>query len=138
MLKTIWRLIRTAVIVFGVLLSFFAVLEMLRAYQTLYNFHPVAGYIFAAVVIGLLVWLVVYVWGNMAVFPKPLNPPKIADCAAASDRRLKKYLQYLKRFLLRLIANPNLSDDDRVQITEALSKLQNQTAFDRSGLPVAD
>lgn len=132
MLKTIWRLIRTAVIVFGVLLSFFAVLEMLRAYQTLYNFHPVAGYVFAAVVIGLLVWLVVYVWGNLAVFPKPLNPPKIADCAAASDRRLKKYLQYLKRFLLRLITNPNLSDDDHMQITGALSQLQNQTMFDRA------
>ncbi len=104
---------------------------MIRAYQTLYAFHPVAGYIFAAVVIGLLVWLVVYVWGNLAVFPKPLNPPKIDDCAAASDRQLKKYLRYLKRFLLRLIANPNLSDDDHAQITEALSQLENQTTFDR-------
>ena len=48
MLKTIWKLVRTAVVVIGVLLSFFAFLEILRAYQTLYNFHPVAGYIFAA------------------------------------------------------------------------------------------
>ena len=31
MLKTIWKLIRTAVIVIGVLLTFFAVLELLRA-----------------------------------------------------------------------------------------------------------
>jgi hypothetical protein len=83
------------------------------------------------VVIGLLIWLVIYVWGNLAVFPQPLNPPKIDDCAAASDHQLKKYLRYLKRFLLRLIANPNLSDDDHAQITEALAKLQGQTSFDR-------
>ena len=131
MLKTIWKLIRTAVIVIGVLLSFFAVLELIRAYQTLYAFHPVAGYIFAAVIVGLLIWLVIYVWGNMAVFPKPLNPPKIDDCAAASDRQLKKYLRYLRRFLLRLMGNHNLTDEDRSQIAAALSQLESQTTFDR-------
>jgi hypothetical protein len=131
MLKTVWKLIRTAVIVFGVLLTFFAVLEMLRAYQTLHGFHPVAAYLFAAVVIGLLGWLAFYVWSNLAVFPRPLNPPKIADCSAVSDRQLKKYLRYLQRFLLRLIANSNLSEEDHTQITDALHKLQSQTTFDR-------
>ena len=131
MLKTIWKLIRTAVIVIGVLLSLFAVLELIRAYQTLYAFHPIAGYVFAAVIIGLLAWLVVYVWGNLAIFPKPLNPPKIADCTAASDRQLKKYLRYLRRFLLRLMGNQNLTDDDRSQIAAALSQLENRTTFDR-------
>ncbi|OQY07485.1 MAG: hypothetical protein B6I25_01620 [Planctomycetales bacterium 4572_13] len=132
MLKTIWKLIRTAVIVIGVLLTFFAVLEALRAYQTLHNFHPIAGYTFAAAVIGLLIWLVVYVWANMAVFPRALKPPKIDDVSTATDRQLKKYIQYLKRFLQRLISNPNLSDDDRSQITNALSQLESQFAFDRT------
>jgi uncharacterized membrane protein YcjF (UPF0283 family) len=132
MLKTIWKLIRTAVIVGGVLLTFFAVLEMLRAYQTLYNFHPVAAYVFAAAVIGLLVWLGVYVWGNLAVFPKPLNPPKIADFEQAADRQVKKYLHYLRRFLLRLMDNPNLSTDDSTQIAAGLSQLEGQTVTDRA------
>jgi len=131
MLKTIWRLIRTTVIVAGVLLSFFAVLELLQAYQTLYNFHPVAAHVFVVVIIGLLTWLIVYVWGNLAVFPRPLNPPKIADCSAATDRQLKKYLRYLKRFLLRLQANPNLTDD-QAQIAEALDKLENHSGFNRA------
>src|SRR5210317_392480 len=94
MLKTIWKLIRTAVVVIGVLLTFFAVLEILRAYQTLYNFHPIAGYSFVAVVLGLLIWLAVYVWGNMAVFPKPLKPPAIADVENATDKQLRKYTRY--------------------------------------------
>ena len=134
MLKTIWKLIRTAVIVIGVLLTFFAVLEVLRAYQILREMHPVAGYAFLAIIAGVLGWLVVYVWGNMAVFPKALKPPRIDDVQAATDRQLKKYIQYLKRFLQRLIANPNLSDDDRSQITHALSQLESQSAADRSAV----
>lgn len=133
MLKTIWKLVRTAVIVIGVLLTFFAVLEMLRAYQTLHNFHPIAGYFFAAAVIGLLLWLVIYVWANMAVFPKALKQPIIDNVQTATDRQLKKYIQYLKRFLQRLIANPNLSDDNRSQITNALSQLESQLSADRTG-----
>ena len=132
MLKTIWKLIRTAVIVIGVLLTFFAVLELLRAYQILREMHPIAGYAFLAIIIGALVWLVVYVWGNMAVFPKALKPPKIDDVESATDRQLKKYIQYLKRFLQRLISNPNLTDDDRSQITNALSQLEDQSATDRT------
>ncbi len=131
MIKTIWKLIRTAVIVVGVLLTFFAVLEVLRAYQILREMHPVAGYAFLAVVVGLLAWLVVYVWGNMAVFPKPLKSPPIDDAAAATDRQLKKYVQYLKRFLRRLIANENLSEDDHAQITAALNQLEEQSPADR-------
>ncbi|MHC5162350.1 MAG: DUF697 domain-containing protein, partial [Planctomycetota bacterium] len=134
MLKTIWKLIRTTVIVIGVLLTFFAVLEVLRAYQILREMHPVAGYAFLAIIAGVLGWLVVYVWGNMAVFPKALKPPRIDDVQAATDRQLKKYVQYLKRFLQRLIANPNLSDDDRSQITHALSQLESQSAADRSAV----
>lgn len=132
MLKTIWKLVRTAVVVIGVLLSFFAVLEILRAYQTLYNFHPVAGYIFAAIVVGLLLWLVFYVWSNLAVFPRALTPPQIDDVKNATDRQLKKYIRYLKNFLRRLAANPNLSDDEITQISNALSKLQEQTSTNRT------
>ncbi|MHC5083332.1 MAG: hypothetical protein ACYTET_05270 [Planctomycetota bacterium] len=98
MIKTIWNLIRTGLIVFGVLLSFFAVLEVVRAYQTLSGVHPFVGFAFLAVVIGLLTWLVIYVWSNLAVFPKALKPPKIDDFENATDRQLKKYMLYLQRF----------------------------------------
>jgi len=124
MVKTIWKLIRTAMVVIGVLLTFFAVLEILRAYQTLYNFNPVAGYVFLAVVLGLLGWCVVYVWGNLAVFPKPLRPPAIADVENATDKQLKKYIRYLARYLRRLVDNPNLSEQEIAKLTNALSQLQ--------------
>jgi uncharacterized membrane protein YcjF (UPF0283 family) len=126
MLKTIWKLIRTAVVVIGVLLTFFAVLEVLRAYQTLYNFHPIAAYAFLAVVLGLLLWLAVYVWGNLAVFPKPLRPPVIEDFQNATDKQLAKYVKYLNRYIQRLVGNPNLSEQEIAHLTNCLSQLQTQ------------
>jgi uncharacterized membrane protein YcjF (UPF0283 family) len=134
MLKTAWKLLRTAIIVIGVLLSFFAVLEVLRAYQTLYVFHPWAAYVFLAVVLGLLVWLAAYVWLNLAAFPRPLNPPRIADVQNATDRQLKKYLRYLRRFLLRLSANGLLNESRRAALTEAAARLEMSPPADRPGM----
>ncbi|MHC5158193.1 MAG: hypothetical protein ACYSOZ_08910, partial [Planctomycetota bacterium] len=136
MLKTIWKLIRTAVIVIGALLTFFAVLEILRAYQTLYTFHPVAGYIFLAVVLGLLVWLAVYVWGNLAVFPRPLRPPVIADFQNATEKQLNKYLKYLHRYILRLLTNPNLDQRKIESLSEILPQLQPPPAGREAKLKV--
>ena len=124
MLKTIWRLVRTAVIVVGVLLTFFAVLEVLRAYQILREMHPIAGYCFLAVVLGLLLWCIIYVWGNMAVFPKQLKPPVIADFQNTANKKLKKYIRYLCRYIQRLLANPHLSEQEVTQLSESLSQLQ--------------
>jgi uncharacterized membrane protein YcjF (UPF0283 family) len=134
MLKTAWKLLRTAIIVIGVLLSFFAVLEVLRAYQTLYVFHPWAAFVFLAVVLGLLVWLAAYVWINLAAFPRPLNPPRIADVQNATDRQLKKYLRYLRRFLLRLSANGLLNESRRAALTEAAARLEMSPPADRPGM----
>ena len=46
MLKDLLRTIKAFVVLFGVLLSFFAVLEVIRAFQTLYSLHPAAGFLF--------------------------------------------------------------------------------------------
>lgn len=133
MLKTAWNLIRTAVIVIGVLLSFFAVLEVLRAYQTLYNFHPVAAWIFLGIVLGLLIWLFAYVWINLAAFPRPLNPPRIADVENATEHQLKKYLRYLGRFMRRLSVNGFLSDSQRTLMLEVVGRLEAPLPSDRDG-----
>ncbi|MBP8606246.1 MAG: DUF697 domain-containing protein [Phycisphaerae bacterium] len=123
MLKTVWNLIRTGVIVVGVLLSFFAVLEVLRTYQTLHAFHPWAGGLFLAAAVGLVIWLAVYVWINLAAFPPALNPPRIEDFAKASQHQLKQHLRYLRRFLQRLQENPGISEDKRGLIGTALDRI---------------
>ena len=50
MLRHWFRIIRTVVMAVGVLFAFFTVIEVLRAYQTLYALHPWAGYAFLAAI----------------------------------------------------------------------------------------
>ncbi|MCE5186481.1 MAG: DUF697 domain-containing protein [Planctomycetaceae bacterium] len=133
MLRTAWKLLRTAIIVIGVLLTFFAALEVLRAYQTLYNFQPVVAYIFLAVVLGLLIWLFAYVWINLAAFPRPLIAPRIDDVETASEHQLKKHLHYLRRFMQRLAINELLSESQRMLLAEAAARLESPLPSDRGG-----
>ena len=60
MLKTWWKIIKTAVWVVGGLLSFFFLIELLRAYQTLYKLHPIAAYGFVVALAAVTIWVFWY------------------------------------------------------------------------------
>lgn len=128
MLKHWFRIIRAVVTAVGVLLSFFAFIEVVRAYQTLRGVHPWAGYAFLAVITAAVGWLVWYLWVNLAAVPKTLRPPTIEDPAQASERQLKKYLLYLQRFLERLTVNPSVSDEKQGFIQIALDQIERTLA----------
>ncbi|MBN2211549.1 MAG: DUF697 domain-containing protein [Sedimentisphaerales bacterium] len=127
-LKHLWRWGKRLVVAVGVLLSFFAVMELLRAYQTLHNVHPWLGIGFAIVVIvgllGLLFWLVKDIYR----YPKVLVAPPAS--------RPKRYARYLAKYLDRLALNEVLSEEDLQRAAQAASKLpedmraaQNQAAM---------
>lgn len=83
--ENIWIWVRRGVLIFGVLLSFFAVIECIRAYQTLHNLHFVAGYLFLGVLcVGgswLIWWLVMTIWFR----PVVLVGPPIRDAKTPSS-----------------------------------------------------
>jgi len=110
MLKTAWKLIRFTFIAAGVMLSFIALMEVLQAYQTLHNFHPLAGFLFLLVIAAAIVWVIIYYWKTIGSHPRVLTPPAIGDLTQAHPRALRKYVRYLSRYLERLGRNPNLSD----------------------------
>ena len=121
-LRTIWRLVRTIVLVVGVLLSFFAVLELVKAYNTLHEAHPWAGYGFL-ILLGLaLLALVVYIVGTLRQWPRVLKPPR-GDVAHASTHWLHRYCRYLSRYLKRLSVNENLSEDQQKQAAAGSKKI---------------
>ena len=128
MLKNWFRIIRAVVTAAGVLLGFFAFIEVVRAYQTLRAMHPAAGYAFLAVIAAAAVWLVWYLWVNLAAVPRALRPPAIPDPAQATPRQLKKYLLYLRRFLERLTINPSVSDENHASIQIALEQIERTLA----------
>ncbi len=113
MLKTWWKIIKTAVWVVGGLLSFFFLVEILRAYQTLYNFHRVAAYGFVVALVAVTIWVFWYFFAALASRPPVLTAPRIGDPGEASTRRLRRYAKYLVKYVNHLSRNQVLSSEDR-------------------------
>jgi len=124
MLKTAWKLIRFTLTAAGVMLSFIALMEVLQAYQTLHQFHPLAGFLFLLVIAAAIVWVILYYWKTIGSHPRVLTPPAIDDLTMAHPRALRKYVRYLSRYLERLGRNPNLSDLQRQQAQTESETLQ--------------
>jgi hypothetical protein len=123
MLKTWWKIIRLAVLAIGVLLSFFAVIEVLRAYQTLYEFHPAAAFVFLGVLVCGTVWIIGYLVVTLASRPAVLIPPPISDANSATNRELRRYGKYLTKYIGRLSYNDALSIEDGDKAKEGMVEL---------------
>ncbi len=136
MLRTWWKIIRLVTIGIGLLLSFFAVIEIIRAYQTLYDLHPAAGYVFLGVLFCGTVLIVGYVAITLASRPAVLIPPVISDTKSATKRELRRYGRYLTKYMNRLSGNEALSTEDKdkaregmMELTRALEAGDNKVAF---------
>ena len=57
MLGRLWKWFKRIVFIVGVALTFFVILEVIRAYQTLNDLHPWAGYAFLFILLAGLLWL---------------------------------------------------------------------------------
>jgi uncharacterized membrane protein YcjF (UPF0283 family) len=123
MLRTWWKIIRLTVLAIGVLLSFFAVIEVLRAYQTLYEFHPAAAFVFLSILVCGTVWIIGYLVVTLASRPAVLIPPLISDANSATNRELRRYGKYLTKYIGRLSYNDALSIEDGDKAKEGMVEL---------------
>ena len=123
MLRTWWKIIRLTVLAIGVLLSFFAVIEVLRAYQTLYEFHPAAAFVFLSILVCGTVWIIGYLVVTLASRPAVLIPPPISDANSATNRELRRYGKYLTKYIGRLSYNDALSIEDGDKAKEGMVEL---------------
>lgn len=135
MLRQWWRMLRTMAVVVGVALSFFAVIEVIRAYQTLAELHPAAGVAFLAILAVAIGWLAVYLTVNLWSRPMVLRPPAVVDRTRATDRELGRYGRYLCRYIERLERNPVLAADDRA--LAAKGRLDLEGALEGPAVPAA-
>ena len=123
MLRNLWKTLRSVVIAVGVLLSFFAVIEVLRAYQTLYNIHPAPAFIFLGVLACAVGGIVVYFTLCLMSHPPVLIPPELIDRNSATKRQLCRYGRYLTKYIDRLRGNDVLSAEDAKKAGEGRAKL---------------
>ncbi len=116
-LKTIERI---AVLV-GLGLTFFAVIEILQAYESLARIHPYAGsgfLVLCAVLIGLLAWQI------RALFRYPSAPqlPEVPESGPIAPVEKKKFVKFLNLITKRLLKNEILVS----QASENLQKLETR------------
>ena len=125
MLKNWWKTFKTIAWIFGGLLSFFAIIELLRVYQTLYNLHPLAGAVFIVLLLSGIICLSVYVAVTLASRPAVLIPPAIAVPDRTTGKELRRYIKYLKKYIERLDRNTSLAIEDRKKTKEGIAELSS-------------
>ncbi len=109
-LKLWWKLIRTAILVIGVLFSFFVFVEVLHVYVVLRDVYSPLGYVFLLVVLSVCTWLSIYGYRVINTIPRVLAPPDIDD--PPSEAQVRSYCKYLIGYLNRLRDNPNVLQED--------------------------
>lgn len=111
-LRQWWEIGKKVILGFGILLTFFAFVEILRVFVVLRDVYPPLGYAFVVVFLIVCAWFSVHVALSIKKRPKVLVPPDIEDLSLASRKELRSYSMYLVKYLKRLSQNPNLSEED--------------------------
>jgi len=119
-MKKILNYIYHILIALGIGLSLFAVIEILRAYQTLSELHPVAGYGFLIFLFALLVYLVWQIRGFFQFDPAP-RPPMLPETGPVENDLKKRYNLYLQKVYDRFCRNSYLNQH-MVEDLENLNK----------------
>lgn len=118
MFRRLWKSIVLAVLVIGGLLTFFALIELLRAYQVLRDVHPSLGWTFAGLLLLGIAWTIAYYVVSMARRPPVLVPPAKCDLENAGPSEILAYGKYLSRAATRLSQN-ELVPDSRKDILKS-------------------
>lgn len=128
MFRELWRAVRTAFLVVGVALVFFACVEVVQAFETLYGLHPLVGYAFAAVlaagITGAGVRYALTVFARPVVVPPHVRP----DLMNAGAHEVRSYAAHILRLLRRLSRNGNLGIDQRERITDGILMVEQSAA----------
>ncbi|MCD6304094.1 MAG: DUF697 domain-containing protein [Planctomycetes bacterium] len=132
MWEKLWKQASRVITIAAVVLAFLLAIELIRAYQTLRDLHPWAGYAFLAVLAGLMVYLVGRLLGGWRYRPRALKAPAIGDLDSAGIRPLRRYGAYLARYLRRLGVNESLDESRRAAARAAAGQLCRDLASCKS------
>ena len=125
MLQRIWQTARTVFIVLGTLLTFFAVIEVIRAYEVLRDLHPLLGTAFAWLL--LLGFMACGVWYFVTLGRRSgtLTAPSGVNPAVAKGRSLHLYARFQLRLLRRLSQNKRLPNAQREDLQSHADELRD-------------
>jgi uncharacterized membrane protein YcjF (UPF0283 family) len=118
MMRNIWKTLKTIFVVTGSVLTFFAVIEVIRAYEVLYALNPWLGTAFAwLLLLGAVALLIAYV-ASVGKRPGALIAPAGIDPRSAEGRDLHRYARFQSRLMRRLGSNALLPEPARISLLE--------------------
>lgn len=118
MLKQIWNICCNLFLLLGVLLGFFACVELFRVFVMFYRFHPLLGWGFCGTVLLLFIIVGLRLCREFRTIPKVLKAPLLSSLDQAGHMEMNQFCRYLIRYLERLKTNPNLEEEDRLRASE--------------------
>lgn len=130
MFQTWWRLIRNAAIALGVLLSFLAVIEVIRAYVFLRELSPWLAVTFLIVLLGGFGWLAARFLIAFWRLPRAPAPPEIADPDFLTPEEALACAGYLQHRIRQLRTNPRLLPADVATLNRLYASLRVSTDAD--------
>lgn len=111
-MKPILKTIERIAVAAGLLLTVLVVLELVRAYEILYELHPWAGYGFLGL-IGLLILYLIWQIRYLFTLRTAPHPPELPAEAPFDPSRARRFVRYMKRVSGRMEQNPELLDEFR-------------------------
>ena len=118
MLKDLWSVLWKAILIAGIVVSFFFLAELLRIFMLLYRINAIFGLAFAALIALLTIVLLARWWIAQRRSPSVLAPPPIGDPDLATHKEMLAYCRYLTRYMDRLAMNSALDEADRTAAAE--------------------
>ncbi len=125
MMEKLGRVLLKITLWTGVLLTFFILLELTRAFVFFYRLNHLLGFGFLAVTAGIFCLLIASTLRAWFAQPRALQPPSIPPLEESSFHDLRRYTRYLRAYLDRLAANPNLDPVHRRKCVETSADLKS-------------
>jgi len=123
MVDRLWKTASRILLAAACVVAFLLAMELIRAYQTLRDVHPWAGYAFAVALAVALAWLGGRLLGGWRLRPRTLKCPDVGDLDEADAHALRRYGRYLGKYLRRLSVNESLTDERRARAQRASGDL---------------
>ena len=117
--------LKRVIILVGILFSFFALLEIIRAFDILYDLHPIAGYLFLAVLAALIVYLA-YQARVIFKFKKAPVPPDLEQITD-TEESVRNYIEFASKVIARFAENHALPSGSEAILERAKVNLKEIT-----------
>ena len=124
-LKQLIHFLKRIIILMGILFTFFAALEIIRAFDILYDLHPLTGYLFLIILLSMILYIF-YQARGIFKFKRAPVPPKI-DESADTGKLADSYVDFASNVISRFEDNKALPAGSEVILEQAKVNLMEIT-----------